>query len=77
MGTITVTLNTEIYNLLLKLAGEDEKEEGEFLENIIRKEDIKRHTRVVPFEGEKRFKCFRKKCFETEKESTDVVELGN
>ncbi len=77
MGTITVTINTEINDLLQKLALESEKTDKELVEELIKKEDEKRHVTVVPFEGEKRFKCTCKKCFETQTRSTEIIEEGN
>lgn len=77
MGTITTTLDTKVYDLLKKLAGESEKTEQKLVEELIKKEDEKRHVKNVPYLGEKRFKCTRKECFETQIEVMDVVEIGN
>jgi|GEM_PF-2506010 len=77
MGTITVTINTEVNDLLHKLALEREKTEKELVEELIKNEDKKRHVTVIPFEGEKRFKCAYIKCFETQTKPTEVTEDGN
>jgi len=77
MGTITITVDTKIYDLLKKLAEESEKNEGEFFGKLVQKEDRKRHVKNLPYLGEKRFKCGRQGCFETQAELTETIEDGN
>lgn len=77
MGTTTVTIDTEVNDLLQKLALERGKTDKELVEELIKKEDEKRHVTVVPFEGEKRFKCTCAECFETQAKPTETIEDEN
>ena len=57
MGTITITVDINTYNLMQKLANEDEKTGQGLVEELVKNEDKKRHVKNLPYLGERRFKC--------------------